>query len=77
MPILDVRALQRVMTQRNYLFKHQLANLVGISYDRLTDMMVNGETDVDDDTIRRLCLGLECKPDDIVAPAQQGTDPSA
>ncbi len=67
MPVLDVHALQRAMIRRNYLFKHQLANLVGISYDRLADMMVNGQTDVDDDTIRRLCLGLECEPADIVA----------
>jgi DNA-binding Xre family transcriptional regulator len=67
MPVIDVKALQRVMTQQNYLFKHQLANLVGISYDRLTQIMVNGDNDVEEDIVRRLCIGLECEPGDIVA----------
>jgi DNA-binding Xre family transcriptional regulator len=67
MPVIDVRALQRVMTQQNYLFKHQLANLVGISYERLTEILVNGDTDVDEDIVRRLCIGLECEPDNIIA----------
>ncbi len=67
MPILDVPALKRAMTRQNYLFKHQLANLVGISYDRLTEIMVNGDTDVEEDVVRRLCIGLECEPGDIIA----------
>ena len=43
MPSLDVKALQRIMLERNFLFKHQLANLVGLSYGRLTDIIVNNE----------------------------------
>lgn len=69
MPVIDVQALRRAMTQQNFLFKHQLANLVGISYERLTEIMVKGDTDVDEDIVRRLCIGLECEPGDIIAQA--------
>lgn len=65
MPTLDISALQVQMTRRNVLFKHQLANLVGISYERLTQIIAAGEAEVDDDTVRRLCSGLECEPADI------------
>ena len=54
------------MTRRNVLFKHQLANLVGLSYERLTEILGRNEADVDDDTVRRLCTGLDCDPGDIV-----------
>ena len=66
MPVLDIRALQRVMTLRNVLFKHQLANLVGISYGRLTQIIANGESDVEQDILDRLCTGLDCEPGDIL-----------
>ena len=49
MPNLDVKALQRIMLERNFLFKHQLANLVGLSYDRLTDIIVNNASEVEED----------------------------
>jgi DNA-binding Xre family transcriptional regulator len=55
------------MTRRNVLFKHQLANLVGLSYERLTEILARNEADVDDDTVRRLCAGLDCEPTDILA----------
>jgi DNA-binding Xre family transcriptional regulator len=55
------------MTRRNYLFKHQLANLVGLSYARLTQIIADGEAEVDEDVVRRLCSGLECERADIVA----------
>ena len=67
MPQLDIRALQGLMTRRNVLFKHQLANLVGLSYERLTQIIANGDADVDEDTLRKLCSGLDCEPDDILA----------
>ncbi len=67
MPRLDIVAVRDLMTRRNLLFKHQMANLVGISYERLTQIIADGDADVDDDTVRRLCLGLECEPDDILA----------
>ncbi len=56
------------MTRRNYLFKHQLANLVGLSYARLTQIIADGDAEVDEDVVRRLCNGLECERADIVAP---------
>ena len=67
MAVLDVRALQRMMTRRNYLFKHQLANLVGLSYERLTQIIAHGDAEVEEDIVRRLCTGLECERADIVA----------
>ena len=67
MPRLDVTAVQAQMTRRNVLFKHQLANLVGISYERLTDLLTRQQAEVDDDTVRRLCAGLECEAEDILA----------
>ena len=67
MPRLDVPALQRQMMRRNFLFKFQLANQVGISYDRLTAILVGGETEVDEEIVARLCAGLECGPSEILA----------
>ena len=66
MPSLDVKALQRIMLERNFLFKHQLANLVGLSYDRLTDIIVNNESEVEEEVVARLCDGLGCERSDIV-----------
>ena len=66
MPRLDLNALERVMRRRNFLFKHQLANLVGISYERLTRIIVHGESDVDEEIVARLCSGLGCKREDII-----------
>ncbi len=56
------------MTRRNYLFKHQLANLVGLSYARLTQIIADGDAEVEEDVVRRLCNGLVCERADIVAP---------
>ena len=67
MPQLDIRALQGLMTRRNVLFKHQLANLVGLSYERLTQIIANGDADVDEDTLRKLCSGLDCERSDLLA----------
>ena len=66
MPRLNVRALQSLMLRRNFLFKHQFANHVGISYDRLTTILVDGECDVEEEIVRRLCSGLECERADIL-----------
>jgi DNA-binding Xre family transcriptional regulator len=68
MPRVNARALQTVMLRRNYLFKHQLANLVGISYDRLTAILADGETEVEDEIVARLCAGLDCEPAEILEP---------
>ena len=66
MPRLDVPALQTMMTRRNVLFKHQLANLVGISYERLAQLMASPGAEVDEQTLRRLCSGLDCEAADLV-----------
>ena len=66
MPRLNLNALERVMRQRNFLFKHQLANLVGISYERLTAIIVAGENDVEEEIVARLCSGLGCAREEIV-----------
>lgn len=67
MPRLDIKALEQVMLRRNFLFKHQIANLVGISYGRLTEIIADSENDVEEDIVARLCAGLECSREDIVA----------
>ena len=67
MPRLDLEALQRAMRQQNMLFKHQLANLVGISYDRLAALFGNPDEEVDEETVTRLYKGLNCERSDIVA----------
>lgn len=67
MPRLDIKALEQVMLRRNFLFKHQIANLVGISYGRLTEIIADSENDVEEDIVARLCAGLECRREDIVA----------
>ena len=67
MPRIDVKALQRIMMARNFLFKFQLANAVGLSYERLTAIIVNGENEVEEEEVSRLCSGLGCDRSDIVA----------
>jgi DNA-binding Xre family transcriptional regulator len=67
MPRLDIKALELVMLRRNFLFKHQIANLVGISYGRLTEIIADSENDVEEDIVARLCAGLECRREEIVA----------
>ena len=67
MPRLNVPALQRQMMRRNFLFKFQLANHVGISYDRLTAILVGGETEVEEEIVARLCAGLDCEASEILA----------
>ncbi|MBJ66926.1 MAG: hypothetical protein CME28_02840 [Gemmatimonadetes bacterium] len=66
MPRIDVEALQKVMLRHKFLFKHQIANLVGISYERLTEIIVQGECEVEEDIVVRLCDGLECAREEIV-----------
>ena len=66
-PRLDATALQRLMMRRNFLFKHQLANQAGISYDRLTAILVGGETEVEEEIVARLCAGLDCEASEILA----------
>lgn len=72
MPRIDVTALQRIMTARNFLFKHQLANAVGLSYERLTAIVVNGENEVEEEVVAKLCSGLGCERSDIVAGEREG-----
>ncbi len=65
----DSRAIKSVMLSRNYLFKHQIANLVGISYERLTRILVGNETEVEEEIVTRLCNGLDCQRSEIVTEA--------
>ena len=66
MPRLDLKALQGIMLRQNYLFKHQLMNLVGISYGRLTEVIANGDDVVEEEFVRKLCNGLGCERAEIV-----------
>lgn len=66
MPRLDARAVQALMRRRGFLFKHQFVNQAGLSYDRLTEILVDDVCDVEDDIVARLCAGLDCEPTDIL-----------
>lgn len=66
MPRLDVPALQRQMMRKNFLFKFQVANQVGISYSRLAAILA-GETEVEEEIVARLCAGLDCEATEILA----------
>jgi len=69
MPVVDPEAIKKVMLRRNYLFKHQVANQVGISYDRLAQILVGNETEVEEEIVARLCNGLDCERWEIVIEA--------
>ena len=71
MPRIDVKALHRIMMGRNFLFKFQLANAVGMSYERLTAIIVTGEDEVEEEELSRLCSGLGCERSDLVAGEQE------
>lgn len=58
--------MRKMMVRKNFLFKHQMANGLGISYERLTAILVNGEDDVEEELIARICQFLECDRQDIL-----------
>jgi DNA-binding Xre family transcriptional regulator len=66
MPHINLKALERVMLRQNALFKHQIVNQVGISYERLTAIIANHENEVEEEIVKRLCNGLGCKREEIV-----------
>ena len=66
---LDPGAIKSVMLRRNYLFKHQVANLVGISCNQLTRILVGNEREVAEEIVSRLCNGLDCERSEIVIEA--------
>ena len=66
MPRLDLKALKGIMLRQNYLFKHQLMNLVGISYERLTKVIADGDDLVEEEFVSKLCNGLGCERSEIV-----------
>ncbi len=66
MPRIDPRAMHRMMVRKNFLFKHQMANGLGISYDRLTAILVGGEDDVEDVLVDRICQFLACERHEIL-----------
>ncbi len=55
-----------MMVRRNYLFKHQLANELGVSYERLIAVLAEGEDDVEESLLVRLCDVLTCDRRDIL-----------
>ena len=66
MPRIDPRAVQKMMARRNFLFKHQMANALAISYERLTQILVGGEDDVEEALIVRICKLLDCDRQQIM-----------
>ena len=66
MPRLHLKALQAIMLGKQVLFKHQLMNLVGISYEQLTAIITEGRDEVGEAFVTRLCNGLGCQRSEIV-----------
>ena len=59
-----------MMVRRNYLFKHQLANVLGASYERLIAILTQGEDDVEEVLLVRLCDVLKCDRGEILRPGE-------
>ncbi len=60
MPNINCVALEKMMRKRNMLFKHQLSNLVGVSYTRLCEVMSGDDPEVDEQILDQLCVVLCC-----------------
>ncbi|NKB66576.1 MAG: helix-turn-helix domain-containing protein [Candidatus Latescibacteria bacterium] len=65
MPRLRPAALSRWMTRRNILFKHQLANSAGISYEVLREAAENPDREVAQDLLDRLARALDCPVEEL------------
>ena len=66
MPRLRPAALNQWMIRRNILFKHQLANMAGISYELLREAAENPEREVDQNLLERLSRALDCPLEDLI-----------
>ena len=55
------------MVRQRFLFKHQLMNLVGMSYDELTRVISDGNDLVDEEFVAKLCTGLGCERSEITS----------
>ena len=66
MPQINTIALEKMMRRRNMLFKHQLSNLVGVSYTKLGEIMSGSDSEIDEQTLRQLCDGLECARSELI-----------
>ena len=66
MPKINIFALEKMMRRRNMLFKHQLSNLVGVSYTRLGEIMSGDGSEIDEQTLEQLCAGLECDRSELI-----------
>ena len=66
MPNINGVALEKMMRKRNMLFKHQLSNLVGVSYTRLCEVMSGDDPEVDEQILDQLCAGLECDRSELI-----------
>lgn len=66
MPQINIIALEKMMRRRNMLFKHQLSNLVGVSYTKLGEIMSGSDSEIDEQMLRQLCDGLGCDRSELI-----------
>jgi DNA-binding Xre family transcriptional regulator len=66
MPQINIIALEKMMRRRNMLFKHQLSNLVGVSYTKLGEIMSGSDSEIDEQTLGQLCDGLGCERSELI-----------
>ena len=67
MPRLKVDAVQRWMVRANIQTKFALAQISGISYGRLREILEERQDQVDEKIVAGLCKALSCRPEDIAA----------
>ena len=67
MPHLKTDAVERWMSRANIQTKFALAQISGISYARLREILDQRQNQVDEEIVAGLCLALNCPAQEIVA----------
>ena len=72
MPRLKTDAVQRWMNRANIQTKFALAQISGISYGLLREILEKRQDQVDEEIVAALCKALSCGPEDIAAEGDSG-----
>ena len=65
MPRLKTDAVERWMNRANIQTKFALAQISGIGYGRLREILEQRQNQVDGEIVAGLCKALSCRPEDI------------
>ena len=72
MPRLKTDAVERWMNRANIQTKFALAQISGIGYGRLREILEQRQDQVDEEIVAGLCQALSCRPEDIAAVGDSG-----